>query len=162
MKKVDGTTQRKKRFLAAFRETGNIRHACERSGVSRSSHYDWVIDDPGYKSDFAQATEDAADLLEAEARRRAHEGLVRYKFGKGGEPLTHPETGEPYREYEYSDTLLIFLLKGLKPEVYRERYEHTVVHPDVVKRLQSTIDAVRQLPAAQAEPLLDQLEEVWR
>lgn len=27
----------------------------------------------------------------------------------------------PYIEHEYSDTLLIFLLKGARPEVYRER-----------------------------------------
>jgi hypothetical protein len=26
---------------------------------------------------------------------------------------------------EYSDTLLIFLLKGLRPEKYRERFEHS-------------------------------------
>lgn len=29
------------------------------------------------------------------------------------------------RVKRYSDVLLIFLLKGIRPDVYRERYEHT-------------------------------------
>lgn len=33
--------------------------------------------------------------------------------------------GAPYYEHEYSDTLLIFQLKGAKPEKYRERIEHS-------------------------------------
>jgi hypothetical protein len=50
---------------------------------------------------------------------------VRYKFLKNGKPIVHPVTHEPYYELEYSDTLLIFLLKGIRPEKYRERFEHS-------------------------------------
>lgn len=60
----------------------------------------------------------AATNLEDEALRRAKDGLRRLKFGKDGLPLNDPETNKPYTEYEYSDTLLMFLLKGLLPEKY--------------------------------------------
>jgi hypothetical protein len=57
-----------------------------------------------------------ADQLEQEARRRAHDG-VRKPVYQGGKRVGYIQ--------EYSDTLLIFLLKGLRPEKYRERFEHS-------------------------------------
>ena len=39
----------KRAFLAAFRETGNVRLACEVGGVGRSSHYRWPEKDPEYR-----------------------------------------------------------------------------------------------------------------
>lgn len=106
---------RKGAFLAAFRETGNVRLACEAAEVGRSSHYRWLDEDPEYREGFGLAKEDAADILEAEAKRRAVEGVEEPTGWYKGEP------GGYIRRY--SDTLLIFLLKGLKPEVYRERLE---------------------------------------
>ena len=66
---------------------------------------------------FEEASEDAADSLEAEARRRAVEGVeepVGWYKGQAGGVVR-----------KYSDTLLIFLLKGRRPELYRERFEHS-------------------------------------
>ncbi len=88
---------KKRAMLIAYARTGNISQACAAVGIGRRSHYDWLDSDDDYAAAFRQAGEDAADALEAEARRRAFEG---------------------------SDTLLIFLLKGLRPERYRERYDH--------------------------------------
>lgn len=106
---------KKKAFLAAFREFGNVRLACEAAAVGRSSHYRWLDQDPDYAEEFEQAKADAVDVLEAEARRRAVDGveeLVGWYKGQAGGKIRR-----------YSDTLLIFLLKGLRPEVYRERME---------------------------------------
>ena len=61
----------------------------------------------------------ATEVLEAEARRRAVTGVRRLKFDKG-QAIIDPETGEPYVELDYSDVLLIFLLKARAPEKYRE------------------------------------------
>jgi hypothetical protein len=48
----------------------------------------------------------------------------RLKFNaKTGEPYVDPETGKPYIEHEYSDTLLVMLLKVHLPERYRERQQ---------------------------------------
>ncbi|MCH7564042.1 MAG: hypothetical protein IH968_09475 [Gemmatimonadetes bacterium] len=106
---------KKKAFLAAFRENGNVRLACEAADVGRSSHYRWLETDPAYREAFGSAKEDAADILEAEAKRRAVDGIEEFVGWYKGEP------GGVVRKY--SDTLLIFLLKGLKPDVFRERLE---------------------------------------
>lgn len=115
-------------FLAAFQETGIISRACAASGVGRTSHYRWLEEDEAYATAFERAQEIAGDTLEEEAVRRARDGVQKLKF-YGTQLVTvpdpdHPEDPEkriPYVEHEYSDTLLIFLLKGAKPEKYRER-----------------------------------------
>ncbi len=59
--------------------------------------------------------EDAADTLEAEAYRRAVEGVEKptgwYRGVAGGVVR------------EYSDSLLMFLLKGIRPDKYKDRVE---------------------------------------
>ena len=115
----------KKAFLAAYAETGNITRAAKAAKIHRNCHHNNWIKDPAYAEAFAHAKGEASDSLEEEARRRAVKGLRKYKFhSQSGKPLLHPDTGEPYFEHDYSDTLLIFLLKGARPEVYRERYSH--------------------------------------
>lgn len=111
--------ERKRAFLAAFSECGNLTKAGRLAQVDRRMHYVWMKD-PEYAEAFREAEEVAIENLEAEARRRAVEGLRKKKFNSKGEPIIDPETGEQYTEHDYSDTLLIFLLKGARPEKYRE------------------------------------------
>ena len=92
-------------------------------GIDRGSHYDWIHGDPDYAVAFDYAQRCASRMLEDVAKSRAVDGVVRKKFGKDGEPIIDPETGLQYVEREYSDTLLIFLLKGNNPEKFRERHE---------------------------------------
>ena len=66
---TDALSGRQRTFLAAFAETGNVRLACQTADVGRSSHYRWLGENPTYVEAFMEAQEDAADLLEAEARR---------------------------------------------------------------------------------------------
>ncbi len=77
------------------------------------------IDPPGPLTSrtplLSGAEEVAADRLEAEAWRRAVEGVERPVGWYQGKPGGYVK--------EYSDVLLIFLLKGLRPEKYRERME---------------------------------------
>lgn len=104
-------------FLAAFASCGNISTAAILADVNRKEHYRWLEADPAYADRYEQANEQAADALEQEARRRAVEGVeepVGWFQGQAGGTVR-----------KYSDTLLIFLLKGARPEKYRERYEHT-------------------------------------
>ncbi len=68
-------------FLAAFRETGNVRLACEVAKVGRSSHYRWLGMHPEYREAFELAKLQAADVLEDEAHRRAV--LSRRQHGEG-------------------------------------------------------------------------------
>lgn len=110
---------RKKAFLARFRLHGNISRACREARVDRSTIYAWQEDDADFCIAYEIAEVEATETLEAEAYRRAVEGLRRLKFDKGV-AVNDPATGEPYTELEYSDTLLIFLLKARAPEKYRE------------------------------------------
>jgi hypothetical protein len=115
----DKTLQHKKRaFLEAYSQTGNITRAAEISEVSRQSHYEWLKDDSDYPAAFKEADEKASERLEAEARRRAVEGTSKPVFYQG------MVCGAIQ---EYSDTLLMFLLKGAKPQKYRDNVsmEHT-------------------------------------
>ena len=110
----------KRRFLARFAETGNVTDACRAAGIKRRRVvYEWQERDDEFAAEYREAEIIATEVLEIEARRRAVEGLRRLKFDKGV-AITDPETGEPYRELEYSDTLLIFLLKARAPEKYRD------------------------------------------
>ena len=112
-------------FLRAYSKSGIISKAAKIAGISRGLHYNTWLNDPEYAKAFEEAKEAAIEVLEAEARRRGLDGLVRYKFDRSGKPIRHPKTGEPYYEIVYSDNLLMFMLKSLKPEAYRDRVEHT-------------------------------------
>lgn len=124
-----------KGFLSALSTTGNVSSACKAVGVDRKTVYDRRDADEAFAAAWNDALDQAADLLEEEARRRAYEGVRRYKFDRG-KPIMVPVVGDdglvvkdekgnpelvPYVEQEYSDTLIIFLLKGARPEKYRER-----------------------------------------
>jgi hypothetical protein len=74
--------------------------------------YDWRDEDEEFKADWDKALEIAADLLEEEAVRRAHDGVKKPVF-QGGKRVGYVQ--------EYSDTLLIFLLKGTKPKKFGDR-----------------------------------------
>jgi hypothetical protein len=82
------------------------------AGIDRGTHYGWIKKDPEYRAQFEAATDQAAQTLKDEAVGRAYEGVER--------PVTVAGKRELVREY--SDTLLIFLLKGMRPAKYRERY----------------------------------------
>lgn len=88
--------QHKKAVLDAFIELGTVYHACKQAGVGRTTWYNWLKDDPEFAEAVSKAEEDVADDLEQEAIKRAKDG---------------------------SDTLLIFLLKGHKPEKFKERFQ---------------------------------------
>ena len=107
-----------KAFLAALQESGNVRLACAAAQVSRGTVYQRRSDDVVFTTAWDTALDAAADLLEAEARRRAHDGWDEPVFGSLGSGQGSGEIGTMRK---YSDTLLIFLLKGARPEKYRER-----------------------------------------
>jgi hypothetical protein len=70
-----------------------------------------------YAAEFADAHEHACDSLEVEARWRATDGVDEPVFYKG-------EVCGTVRRY--SDTQLIFLLKGAMPEKYKDRVEDRI------------------------------------
>lgn len=112
------TQEKKQDFLERFTEAGTVQYAAALAGVGRRTVYEWLEADPIFAAEFKRAEEDVADKLEAEAIRRACEGIDKPVYYQGQKVDTYKEK---------SDTLLIFLLKGQKPEKYGDkvRQEHT-------------------------------------
>jgi len=107
-------------FLAAFAKTCNITRASAAAKVHRTCHFRWMRDDTEYSAAFARAREEAITVLEDEAVRRAHEGIAKPVWFQGN------EVGAVQ---EYSDSLLVVLLKAHKPDTYRENWKGEISGP---------------------------------
>jgi hypothetical protein len=80
-------------FLAALEQTGSVTEAAAAAKIGRCSAYDTRRADPAFSKRWDEALDASADALEDEARKRAFNG---------------------------SDVLLMFLLKGIRPQKWRE------------------------------------------
>lgn len=107
------TPKKRQRFLEHLKSTANVTLSARLAGVSRRTAYNHRAADPEFLSAWNAAVDEAIELLEAEARRRAVDGTDRPVY-QGGKLVGYVR--------EYSDTLLMFLLKGHRPEQYRERH----------------------------------------
>jgi argininosuccinate synthase len=99
---------KKRAFLAAYAKCGNVTVAAEQAEISRKAHYEWMQADPIYAEWFEDAHEEAIQRMEAEARRRAVEGVMKPVFYKG-EIVGYVN--------EYSDNLLMFNLKAARSSI---------------------------------------------
>lgn len=106
------TPEKKAAFCAALAASGgNVARACEAVDVTRMTAYRWRQDDPDFAKAWDEAKAIGMDALEDEAIRRAYEGIDKPIVFQGVITDTVKE---------YSDTLTIFLLKGGKPDKYRD------------------------------------------
>lgn len=110
------TERRRAQFVEILGQTCNVTLACRQVGVARITAYERRQKDEDFAEAWDNAVEEAVDLLEAEARRRAYHGTQKPVFHKG------KQCGAIQ---EYSDGLLMFLLKSHRPHKYRDRYEFT-------------------------------------
>jgi hypothetical protein len=118
----------KRAFLESYRQWANISYACEQANIGRTTVYGWQEHDPEFLAAFRLAGEAATERLEKEAWRR----------GVEGSPYTRTSYwhGEPVgtdAKIEYSDQLLMLLLRARKPDTYREKLDVTVAQ--VVKTI---------------------------
>lgn len=104
-------------FLAELRRTGIIGKACDAAEVDRTTAYRHRDQDEDFATAWREALEYATDTVEAEARRRAVEGVEEPVFGR----VARDEDGQIGTVRKYSDTLTLALLKAHRPELYRDR-----------------------------------------
>jgi hypothetical protein len=140
-----GQSEKKDRFLAEYAKCGIIQAAATLAECNRQCHYAWMNEDPDYPARFADATEAAADRNDAEIHRRAVLGVDEPVFGtiydtreyivtEAGKRISNPHYGKAIGKgvvghvRKYSDTLLIFRQKFLRPG-YREH--HTIEVKDL-------------------------------
>jgi hypothetical protein len=110
------------------------------AGIDRGTHYDW-LQDPEYKAQFEAAQLQAADMLEEEAIRRAYHGIEKPVTIAGKREVIH----------EHSDTLLIFLLKGARPQKYRDNVRQEISGPGGAAVIHRVILERVDLPMAQLD-----------
>ena len=123
---------RKAAFLDAFALSGNVSAAARAADINRTTAYGWKDADEEFAAAWEVAEQESIDALELEARRRAEQGVRRVKVS-GGKVVMVPDPENPdgpevpLVEHEYSDTLMVLLLKAHRPAKYRERssIEHT-------------------------------------
>lgn len=107
--------QHKEAFLEKFRRHGNVTWAAREIGLKhRDTVYSWLEHDEEFAAGFRGAEIEATETMEAEAYRRGIQGTEKPVFHQGVVCGT---------VQEYSDTLLIFMLKARAPEKYRERQD---------------------------------------
>lgn len=100
----------KPKFLEALRTAPSVSVAAAAAGINRSTAYDARKVDEAFAANWDEAIEHSIDAAEAELFRRAVQGVRK--------PAT--VAGRRVEITEYSDTLLIFLLKSHRPERYRD------------------------------------------
>jgi hypothetical protein len=135
---------KKRAFLAAYALEGNISAAAKITGIDRRNHFRWMQSQE-YVEAFKQAEMEAAEHLETEARRRAVKGIDKPIYYKG-------EKVDTIREY--SDTLLIFLMKGAMPEKYSEKFQGTITE-NVNISLNLSVDERRNRLSALLQDVID-------
>lgn len=111
------TDRDKDKFLQALTTGLSVTSAAAKAGRHRNSFYKLAKRDP----EFARAREDAinagTEALEDEALRRARDGTEKPVY-QGGKQVGTVR--------EYSDTLIIFLLKARDPHRYRDNMQATL------------------------------------
>lgn len=139
--------RKKELFLNTLAEDGNASRAILVSGWDRREVYKQRQKDPDFAEAWEEALAAAADRLEAEALRRAaggvakplyHQGQPVYLYrtivdennvpqrdedGRELREVVRDDKGQPVQavEYTYSDSLMALMLRGAKPEKYREK-----------------------------------------
>jgi hypothetical protein len=120
--------EKKKLFLRAFAQRGIILDGLRAARVSRNAVLEWRKLE-WFETLYEAAMDEACDRIEGEAIRRAVEGYDEPVVWQGMlSTVVDAETGQerPLTIRKYSDTLMNTLLKGARPDKYREN--HTVQH----------------------------------
>jgi hypothetical protein len=117
------TVEKKREFISELRRESTVYHAALHVGVSRKTVYRWQEVDPDFAEAWADALQDATDVMEHSVYHQALNG----------------------------DTLLkMFWLKKHRPE-YRDKttIDITVVQGEIQQRMQQL--GMQQLPSAGTE-----------
>jgi hypothetical protein len=118
--------QWQKAFLAALEQTGSVTQSAETAKIGRCNAYEHKRNDPAFAALWEQALDAGADALEDEARKRAFAG---------------------------ADVLLMFLLKGLRPQKWRES-RSTIPPAELNKMIETELQRIAKQKEVEAlEPV---------
>jgi len=120
-----------KRFLAAIRNGGSVRAACEAAGVDRTTPYLRAKRDAQFAAEWAAASEDAIDRLEGHAWQLALAGDAR---------------------------MTMFLLKALRRRVYGDALEVRIDPRPAAERIATSLGLSTDELLGAAERLAQELD----
>lgn len=115
---MDKTDNNKKAVIEALQDChGIVTDACKKTGVARSTFYQWLNEDADFKAAVEEAQEQAIDFVEGKLFQKIN-GVKIGKMDDEGELNVY--------EQPPSDTAIIFYLKTkAKKRGYIERQELT-------------------------------------
>lgn len=119
------TSRQRAKFLKALAQTANVTASAQSVNANRRTLYDHRAAHPEFAAAWDEAIEEATDALEAEARRRALEGVDELVTCKDG--LVYDADGKPVTQKRYSDSLMALLLRAHRKDKFRDNQsvEHT-------------------------------------
>ncbi len=117
---ADLADRRQRAFLAGFLAGKGLKRAEDLSDVSLMCHYQWMKNDEAYREHFRLTKTILTDGAEDEVYRRAFVGY--------DAPIVH--AGKIIGSHKrYSDSLAQFMLKGMRPRVYRDGMDDLPMGP---------------------------------
>jgi len=95
--------------LGVLEEGWSVARACRALRISRTAVSEWIKEDQTFKLEVEAAQSIGTEILEDEAMRRASKGVMK--------PIYQSGILVGYKR-EFSDTLLMFVLRGRNPQKY--------------------------------------------
>lgn len=127
------TAFKKRKFLQLVEEySGHTSRALRELGMARSTLTRWKEDDDLFAAQYDSVIDHAVEELEAEGRRRAmgyeepvvYQGKIQGTWMDREGNICSPDNPDailvPTTVTKFSDNLLMFLLKGHRPDKYRD------------------------------------------
>lgn len=126
--------QQREDFIEELAAGLTVVEAALKVGRGRRDFYRLKADDPEFAAEWRAAYDEGTDKLEAEAERRAVNGVPRLSYDKDGNLVRE--------EQVYSDALMIFLLKARRPEKFRDnvKVEHAGSDTPVQVEVKHSVD----------------------
>lgn len=91
--------------------------------IAQSTIRRWREQDAEFGQQFEDALSAYMDTVEKEAVRRAVEGIMEPVVSQGRVVMDPQAPGQPLRVRKYSDSLMMFILRGRRRDVYGDKRE---------------------------------------
>ena len=112
------TIRNKAKMINSITKYGVIATAARKAKLSRTQHFEWMKGDPAYVEKVHIAIDTAIEEMEHACDLRGVHGVDEQLYYQGDEITVR---GKPAKKKKYSDNLLMFRLKALRPDKYADR-----------------------------------------
>lgn len=118
----------KQQIVDALRGGAFPSEICQAIDMRTETYRRWRESDKEFDAACADAIEHHLDTIEKEAVRRAVQGVEDVVVSQGRVVMDPASPGKPLKQRRYSDTLIQFILKGRRRDVYGDKVETHQTH----------------------------------